>query len=180
MIGPTPGSSASRRQVSFLRQRVTIIASSFWIRRSRSSSWSMSSPKIARARSDRSAPAMAVGACTMKRLQVLLVRRLHRYEAHRRTRRCFKNRLRVDRIVLRAFDERLHKTRIDEAHLAAGGEPASSPIMRAGAGLHRDCCRSQVADHFGQLRPADLPRQNYTVGIDAVNVERPLAEIDRQ
>src|SRR6516165_10066950 len=31
-----------------------------------------------------------------------------------------------------------------------------------------------------QLRPADLPRQNYTVGVDAVNVERPLAEIDRQ
>ena len=86
---------------------------------------------------------------TMKRLQVLLVRRLHRYEAHCRTHRCFENRLRVDRIVLGAFDERLHKTRIDEAHLAAGGEPASSPIMRAGAGLHRDCRRPQVADHFG-------------------------------
>src|SRR5215472_4919861 len=44
-----------------------IIASSFWTRRSRSSSWSMSSPKIARAMSDRSAPAMAVGACAIKR-----------------------------------------------------------------------------------------------------------------
>ena len=65
-------------------------------------------------------------------------------------------------------------------NLAAGGDPASSPIMRAGAGLHRDCRRSQVGDQIGQLRPADLPRQDYTVGVDTVNVERPLAEIDRQ
>src|SRR6516162_9741435 len=36
----------------------------------------------------------------------------------------------------------------DEAHLAAGVEPASSPIMRAGAGFHRDCPGSQVANHF--------------------------------
>src|SRR5262249_22794478 len=117
---------------------------------------------------------------TMKRLQVLLGRRLTRYEAHCWTRPPFEMRLRVERMVLRAFDERFHKTRIDEAHLAAGGEPASSPIMRAGTGLHRDCSRSQVAHHFGQLRPADLPRQDYTVGVDAVNVERPLTEIDRQ
>jgi hypothetical protein len=116
----------------------------------------------------------------MKRLQVLLVGRLHRYEAHRRTHRRFEDCLRIDRIVLRAFDEGLYETRIDQAHLAAGGEPASTPIMRAGACLHRDGRRCQVGDHLGQLRPADLPRQDHPVGVDAVKVERSLAEIDRQ
>ena len=89
---------------------------------------------------------------TMKRLKVLLVPRLHRHEAHRRTHRRFEDRLRVDRIVLRAFDEGLHETRVDEAHNAACGEPASTPMMRARTRLHRDCRRCQVADDLSQLR----------------------------
>ena len=74
----------------------------------------------------------------VERLQVLLVRRFDRNQAHCRTHRRFEDRLRVDRIVLRALDEGLYETRVDEAHLAAGGEPASTPVMRAGACLHRD------------------------------------------
>src|SRR6516164_8797277 len=115
---------------------------------------------------------------TMKRLQVLLVCRLHGHEAHRWTHRCFEDRLRVDRIVLRSLDEGLYETRIDETYLAAGGEPASTPMMRACTRLHRDCRRCQVADHLGQLRPADLLRQDDPVGVNAVKVERSLAEID--
>src|SRR5215471_8472563 len=113
----------------------------------------------------------------MKRLQVLLVCRLHGHKAHRWTHRCFEDRLRVHRIVLRSLDEGLYETRIDETHFAAGGEPVSTPMMRARTRLHCDCRRCQVADHLGQLRPADLPRQDDPVGVNAVKVERSLAEI---
>ena len=52
--------------------------------------------------------------------------------------------------------------------------------MRARAGFHGDGLRVEAVDHLHQLAPAHLARDHDPVGIDAVQVKRLLAEIDRQ
>jgi hypothetical protein len=62
----------------------------------------------------------------MKRLQILLANGFDRNEAHRRTYRRLINRLRIRRIVLRPFDERLYEAWVDQSDGAAFGEETAT------------------------------------------------------
>ena len=201
------GSLASRRQVAFVRQRRTIVASSFLIRRSRSANWSNSSPKIARARSDRSAAAMATGAWAVNRHgpyggtmpysaskpRVWLINAV-RWQIRRTRARCSDCRScwSVDFTGTKCIVRRMAGSKIASASTASFfepltkgftkrglmrrdfavyGEPAPGPMMRAGTSLHCDRRRCEDADHLAQLGAADLPRQDHSVGVNAVQVK---------
>jgi len=68
----------------------------------------------------------------------LLFRRFDSNEAHGRSARRFRNRLRVRRVVLLAFDKRLDVRRRDQANFMPGVVDSPTPVMCAPAGLHGD------------------------------------------
>jgi len=115
---------------------------------------------------------------TMKRLQILLLSGFDRNESHRRAQSGFVNSLRVRRIVLGPFHERLHKPGIDQQDPAAVCKKLPTPVVRAGARLHGDGFRTQFLDCLEQFGAADLTRDDNAVVIDAMTVKRPLPEID--
>jgi len=68
----------------------------------------------------------------------LLFLRFDSNEAHGRSARRFRNRLRVRRVVLLAFDKRLDVRRRDQANFMPGVADSPTPVMCAPAGLHGD------------------------------------------
>ena len=67
----------------------------------------------------------------------LLLCSLDRNEAHARPLRRFTDGLCIGGIVLLPFDERLDVGRRDQAHMAQLSD-LTRPVMRTGAGFHRD------------------------------------------
>jgi len=114
----------------------------------------------------------------MERLQILLFGRFDRNEAHRRAQSCFINSLCIRRIVLGSLDERLHKTRIDQQNPMAISKKAPTPIVRAGAGLHRNGLRSQFLDRLEQFGSTRLARNDHAIAIDAMAVKRAFSKIN--
>ena len=68
----------------------------------------------------------------------LLFLRLDSNEAHGRSARRLRNRFRVRRVVLLAFDKRLDVRRRDQANFMPGVADSPTPVMCAPAGLHGD------------------------------------------
>jgi hypothetical protein len=104
----------------------------------------------------------------VRRLEILLRLRLEWNEPHGRSARSFVDRFGIDSVVLRATDECLDETRMDQTDLEAGSLKASAPIMSTWTGFHGDDRRCEFGHNCKQLRPASFSREDASVITDTM------------
>lgn len=75
-------------------------------------------------------------ACSVQHLQILLLSRLHWHKPHGRTQCGLVDRLRIDRVILRAFDERHNEAWVNKTNRESHRLETTPPMMSAGTGLH--------------------------------------------
>ena len=110
----------------------------------------------------------------------LLIHRLHRHRAHRRTRGRLADRFGIVAVVLAPFDERLHVLGWDQRHPMAHAGEHPAPVVRAGAGFEGHLRRRQLAEKPFDLRPPQLAAQRRSIPlIDAMERENMLGRVDR-
>jgi hypothetical protein len=105
----------------------------------------------------------------------LLFLRLDGDEAHGRPACRFRNRFRVRRVVLLAFDKKLDLRRRDQANFMPGVADSQTPVMGAPAGLHGDRAARPIgkkAEDF--LARKLLSKGNASIRQSAVRLKGPL------
>ena len=108
----------------------------------------------------------------------LLFRRLDRHEPHRRPCHRLADCFRVGRVVLLAFNIRLHILRRDQPDLMTQRAQLARPIMRRRTGFHAHQHRRQLAEKRDHVAPAQTAADQYRAGIvNAVNLKNLLGEI---
>ena len=109
----------------------------------------------------------------------LLFLRFHRDEAHGRPARRLADRLRVGRVVLLAFDERLDVGRRNQADLVPEVADRAAPMMRAPAGLHRDDAARLLGQESQNLLARKLFSERHAaVSARAVRLKNPLCKVE--
>lgn len=63
---------------------------------------------------------------------------LHGHEPRGRARGCLRNGFRISLVVFLPFDKRLYIRRLHQSYLVALGLRHVAPVMRGGAGIHRN------------------------------------------
>jgi len=94
--------------------------------------------------------------CAEQHRAGLLVFRLQGNKAHGRTQRGVDDRFRIRRIVLLAFDERLHVHRRDQTNLVSQLLKGAAPAMGRRAGLHGHDASRLPGNEVGQLGARQL------------------------
>jgi hypothetical protein len=69
---------------------------------------------------------------------------------------CFADRLGIDHVVLVSFHEGLHIDRRNQPHLMAQRADLPRPMVRTGAGFHRDNALGSGSEKREHLRPGYL------------------------
>src|SRR6516165_1695725 len=100
-------------------------------------------------------------------------------EAHGRSARCFRNRFRVRRVVLLAFDKRLDVRRRDQANFMPGVVDSPTPVMGAPAGLHRDDTAWLLCKKAEDFLTRELLSKGYaSIRLSAVRLKGPLCKVE--
>ena len=113
-------------------------------------------------------------------LQILLLNRLHRHEAHARPAHRLADRLGVVRIRLVCLHVRLHELRGDQLHPEAFHLQHARPVMRAAARFHADLAARlditlEIPNPAASLQP--LAPRRPLCAIDAMHLEDLLRQI---
>jgi len=103
---------------------------------------------------------------------------LHGHEPHRRPERGFTDRFRVGSVILLQFDEGLHVRRRDQFDLVPQLRNLPTPMMAAGASLHRDRARLDRCQELQYLAARDLPAKSHRpVSPNCMDLDRSLRQI---
>jgi len=117
----------------------------------------------------------------MEGLDVLLLERLLRHEAHVRLLHRGADRLGVIGIVLLPADEWLHILRGHDLYRVTQLLELPLPIECAGRGFDADQARLQFADDLDQLIAAKPPGQHRaSLSVDTVELENILRQVDAE
>jgi hypothetical protein len=104
---------------------------------------------------------------------------LRRNKSHGRTRGRFANGLGVDKVVLIALHERLHKLGRDELDLMIEARQFACEVMCAGTGFHHSGTAVERGEKLDELLATHLlAKHSLTVPVLAVEVKRMLAQVD--
>jgi hypothetical protein len=115
----------------------------------------------------------------MESLQIELLDRLGRHEAHGRPLDGFGNGFSVAEIVFVALAEGLHELDGDQLHLVTERQELAAEMMEADAGFHADQAGRHVGKAFLDLSAGELLAQdNGATDIQADQVEAGLADVD--
>ena len=99
-------------------------------------------------------------------------------EPHRRPGRCFNDRFCIGRIILLPFDKGLNIGRRDQANIMAKFADLTRPVMRGGAGLHRDDAFGQFRKEGDDLAARQFPAQDHTsIASGGMNLKHPLCKV---